>query len=212
MLIPPYPWKQGEHLFVTGETGSGKTTLMGHAILYHDFCLSLRTKYDKSPIPGKVVKTSEAFKKLDIEDSPFVVLNPKTESQYNTFLNALDIIWKEKGWAIYFDELYYLSDQLHLDRELVKFFTQGRSMGITCIAGMQRPSGNRTTRWCMSQSTHVVSFYQEGRDIKTLKEIGGNDWANAVASLKKYEFAWYYRVTREFWIGKLQDLIVKDEE
>jgi hypothetical protein len=84
---------------------------------------------------------------LDFEREPKVIFRPKLEAptakaqgeQRDKFQELLISIFNEGGWAVYGDEVRYLSDNLQLKRELELLWLQGRSLGITMIVSTQRP-------------------------------------------------------------------------
>jgi hypothetical protein len=123
--------------------------------------------------------------------------------QYREFHRAMELIWTQGGWTLFLDELYLLDDKLGLGDDIETLFTQGRSKRITVMAGLQRPTG--VTRFALSQATHNISFGLEGRDVRLMREINER-WAQAIAQLRRYEFAWFYRPTRQIWVGRIQDL------
>ena len=47
-----------------------------------------------------------------------------------------------------------------------RLLTQGRSKGISVVTGMQRPA--RISRFALSESTHTIAFFLEGRDRKLI--------------------------------------------
>lgn len=204
--VLPFPWKQGQHLSLTGDTGSGKTTLANVLLHARTYTLALRSKADDAPLPGARIKTARDFGREDIDR---YLLDPSYERQLIEFWNALEIVWRQGSWTVYLDELFYLtqlkSGTYKLGDRIDRLLTQGRSKGITVVSGMQRPV--QVSRFALSQSTHLVAFGAEGRDVKVLDEVGGRDFANTVADLGRYEFAWYYRPDRAVWRGRVQDLL-----
>lgn len=203
----PFPWKQGEHLTLTGDTGSGKTTLANVLLYARDYTLALRSKSDPAPLPGLKIRSARRFgSDADIDR---YVLDPAYERQLVEFWNALEIVWRQEGWAVYLDELFYLSrlktGSYRLADRIDRLLTQGRSKRITVISGMQRPV--QVSRFAMSQSTHLIAFRADGRDIKTLEDAGNREWADTVNELKRYEFAWFYRPDRAIFRGRVQDLL-----
>jgi len=191
---------------VIGDTGTGKTTLIARILEERGYVLSVRTKADKTTLPGKRVRTAKEFARLDIHTHGRVLLDPPYERQATELYQAFETCWKEDGWTINIDELYYVTSQLGsasriIERQINRFLTQGRSKNISIVCGMQRPVS--TTRFAMSQSSHLIAFRVEGRDRKTLQDAGGDEWAASVLSLARYEFAWYYRPERQLWIGTL---------
>lgn len=212
----PFPWRQGEHLTITGDTGSGKTTLANALLYARRSTISIKSKADKAPLPGEVVDTNAKFQRVreQSDGSMRAVLYPGKRIkaidtlwgiQYREINAAIQTIWKEGHWTVYFDELFYLCDRLRLDNPINMLLTQGRSNDITVVCGMQRPVG--VTRYALSQATHVISFSAERRDIKTLAEICGDDFGMAIAKLPRYHFAWYYRPERKVWVGDVSALL-----
>lgn len=200
----PFQWEQGEHMAITGGTGSGKTTLANVLLTRRRFTISLRSKRDKTPLPGKTLKTAEQLRRLDWRTYPRVVLDPEYAHQAREFVGAFEYAWKMGGWTLYADEAFYLTDHLKMGRQLTRMLTQGRSNNITMICGMQRPAW--VPRYCLSEPLHLIAFRTEPRDLKTLKDIGSAQWANAVEQLERYQFAWYYRLENQTYVGRLQDL------
>jgi len=133
-------------------------------------------------------------------------VEPEYDNQRSVFINVLDKAFEQGGWTVYFDELFYIEEQLKMKAYENKLLTQGRSKGLTIMVGMQRPVG--VTRFALSQSTHIISFSMEGRDVaQTLRQTATETLAQTVTQLKRYEFAWYYKPTREIWTGRVQDLL-----
>lgn len=212
-LVPnlPFKWKQGEHLSLTGDTGSGKTTLANVLLHARGYTLALRSKSDDAPLPGARIRSASEFGVHP--DINRYLLDPPYEKQLPAFWNALETVWKQGHWTVYFDELFYLnqlkSGEHKLGDRVDRLLTQGRSKKITVICGMQRPV--QVSRFALSQCTHMVSFSGEGRDIMILKDVAGKEFADTVADLKRYEFAWFYRPERKVWRGRVQDLLPRTE-
>ena len=192
---------------MTGDTGSGKTTLANVLLHARTYTLALRSKADDSPLPGvRIRRASDFGARADINR---YLLDPPYEAQLPAFWNAMETVWKQGHWTVYLDELFYLSqlkDKEHrLNERIERLLTQGRSKHITVVSGMQRPVN--VSRYALSQSTHLIAFGAEGRDVKILDDVAGEAFALAVADLGRYEFAWFYRPTRKVWRGRVQDLL-----
>lgn len=118
----------------------------------------------------------------------------------------MERIWKERNWTVYMDELYGLSILgKPVERRINKLLTQGRSMGITVVTGMQRPAW--VSRFALSQVTHFITFRVDGADMKRLKDLLGPGIEEA-SRLKQHEFIWYHVPTDTKWKGRVQDLYV----
>lgn len=110
-------------------------------------------------------------------------------------------MWIQGGWTVIIDELFYVDDTLKLRSHLERLYTQGRSKGITVVAGMQRPVA--VTRFALSQSAHVLTFRVDGRDAKTLSDATSEIIRKPAAELGAWQFVWFYRPKREYIIGRL---------
>jgi hypothetical protein len=75
---------------------------------------------------------------------------------------------------------------------------------------MHRPAW--TTRFAISQSTHVFTFQLEGRDIKTVADATSPRIVEPIENLRDHDFVYYNRRTREVMTGnarRLQKIFVK---
>lgn len=210
----PFQWKQGEHLGLTGDTGSGKTTLANLLLHARKYTLALRSKDDDTPLPGARIKSAADFgNRTDIDR---YLLNPPYERQLDEFWNALETVWRQSnrkgGWCVYCDELFYLSTSPNLrdrDRKLSDLIdrglTQGRSKRITMMWGAQRPV--QISRFAPTQSTHIISFSCDDDDVKRLAQVCNRQYGDVVNDLKRWEFAWFYRPERQIWRGTVTTLV-----
>jgi hypothetical protein len=208
-LVLPFQWEQGEHLCCVGDTGSGKTTLMygldGNPGLlsWRKYVIAMRSKGDDA----KWITSRRFTTALPAMKDPEILhmeLFPRRGHEAREFKIALELVYKQKKTAIYLDELYHADKLLKLRPVIDDLLTRGRSLGITVITGLQRPVG--VSRFALSQSKHVISFAQEGRDAKTIAEATTPRMVDVLEQLPKHYFAWFERSTRNIWTGTLQDL------
>jgi hypothetical protein len=191
-------------LTVIGETNSGKSTLVGEGLLpLRRFVVVIRTKMDPNRRPVKypvqlVTKTWKSLENLRFER---LELRPKYEDQAREIFYAYKLIYKHGGWTVYNDEEWYLEEELGLTRQINLLLTQGSGKGISMVMSAQRPS--RISRFCLSQSTHVLCTSVEGRDVKVLADATTPRIAPVVTTLRKYEWAWFNRDTRDIAVVKL---------
>lgn len=189
-FLPGFRWRQGEHVAVIKPTGGGKTTLVGE----------LLTK--REPGPATVVFITKARDKTFAKTFPAnrgwtriyewppprhvnrVLLWPKFNQgmsipqyqaiQRRVFTDALDRIFGEGGWTVYFDEESVLCDELGLANRVKFFMQQGRSAGLTVINGIQRPAFVPLATY--PNSTHgFVGHTTEPDDMKRIASLGGVD-------------------------------------
>lgn len=128
---------------------------------------------------------------MDQPNAHRLLLSPSYDRQQDEIALALERVWRQGGWTVYIDELFYLTDMLGLSAFVTRLLTQGRSKGISVVVGMQRPV--LVTRFAISEATHIISFNLDGRDVKTMSEAASTKFAKVGATLRKHEFAWMYR-------------------
>lgn len=200
-LLLPHKWKQGEHMAIVGRTGSGKSMLLARLIEARRYRIIIRTKPDDVIYRGaREVATLRGLERD--RDANAFVLDPAYDEHGPEIYSTLEWAYRTGGWSIAIDECYYVTKLgRDMELELEKLMTQGRSLKLTMVCGMQRPS--RVPRFCLSEATHVLCFSMEGRDVKIIEEAHGPKIAAAVESLGRFEFAWYNVPARSIWRGRL---------
>ena len=186
-------WRQGQHVFCCGGTGSGKTTVSGEMLPYRQqvvLCVSKgfdvifegpyfsnyiridrwpppRGRPGKPP-PDKVLlwpRNQKTLKETKLH---------KTEIFSATFDNILLV---RGNWCIGIDETHYMSETLKLSGEITDLMEQGRSAGISMWNNTQRPSGIPLSIYV--NSSHAFLFQaQEEYDVDRLKRMV-NKYTNA---------------------------------
>lgn len=215
--MPATKWRQGEHVILVGDTGTGKTYLESKIIPIRSHTILLRTKPDDIVFDGfRKVKSQ-----LDIGAAPFGsdarritrwMLQPALNSfadQRREIARTFEMAWKEGGWTIIVDECYYISNKLKLQDPLDMLLTQGRSKHLTMCVGMQRPAW--ISRFSLSQATHAFIFRVEGRDLKNLSEALSPKIIKPIQELTGHDFVYFNRATRVVQTGnanKLSEIFV----
>jgi hypothetical protein len=208
----PSKWKQGEHVVIVGDTGTGKTYLESKLLSYRKYILYLQSKTDDIKFDGfRKIKVA-----LDVGSNPFDdggqritkwLLQPKLidlrEQRYQ-FSRVFEKAWHEGNWTVVVDETFFLTHKLKLGDDLDMLLTQGRSKGITMIVGMQRPAW--ISRFSLSQATHAFIFRCEGRDVKSLSDSLSPKIVKPVQELTGHDFVYFNRATREVKTGNANRL------
>ena len=199
-LSDHFVWRQGEHVSMIGPTGSGKTTLALNLLPMRQFVIVLATK-PRDETMDKLVKEDGYLKVKRWKDIPRigvrqhlrVIVQPPYKSsrdiwqQAQAFDDVLNAAFIQGGWTIFADELFWMQ-KLGLNNELETYWTQGRSMNLSLIAGTQRPAN--VSLFAYDQATHV--FFWRDNDERNLKRISGMNGQNAkliretVASMPKH--------------------------
>lgn len=195
-------WEQGQHVCIVGQTGQGKTYLENELLQYRQYVLFLRSKSDKTQLDG--FRVTKKTKDINLRQSTKWELYPTYEEQYIEFKRALGMVWRTESWCVALDETFYLYDNLRLKSDIEKLLTQGRSLDISVVCGIQRPS--RVSRFVLSEPYHYFFFQMEGRDAKLVGEVTTPRIVPVVEQLRKHEFAYYDKGTRRIVVAKAQYL------
>lgn len=209
-------WNQGEHILVSGATGSGKTQL-AHAILNerdrrnaHIIVFCFKTKED-STIEDTYLKGGYTrYKTWPKRDFPSwerkVVIWPDVKSargnyrdildiQKHAFTRAFDRLLDAGNRTVLFDDGLYLVDPgfMGMKGPLAMAHAMGRSGKLTCLTNVQRPS--HLPLIIYGSADHVfVGATREDSDKKRLSELqaeeSGKELAAKVASQGKHDFLW----------------------
>lgn len=199
-------WRQGEHVAIIGDTGSGKTYLENALRDYRTYWLFLRTKREnpRDDPMDRSWKRVSSIAQIDTTAERWLI-DPPTGARTREGFALLRKAEKEGSWTVAIDELYQ-STLLGLQKPIEELLTTGRSIGVSVVCGMQRPVG--VTRYAQSQCTHAFLFTCEGRDVKTLMETFSPRVREAMETLnyRKHEFIYFNRRTRKLTIGTARDL------
>lgn len=213
----PFPWMPGEHMAVIGDTGTGKTYLLAKAILpLRRFVVVFKTKAD--PDDDSKWKGYQRIRKASgIRDERHerFILDPVYRDQAREGYNLLERVWKMGGWTIVIDEGWY-TEKLGLQPYIERLLTQGRSQGISVVFGQQRPV--TTSRFVISQCSHLFTFRVEGRDAETIGESTTPRLLPYISEkhaartgdesrlLSGHDFAYYHRPTRTVGVGNARTI------
>lgn len=207
----PHPVEAGEHFFVSGKTGTGKSSLMERILDHRRNLIVARVKLDtvKYRVDAKAKTWAAAEKAMRNPNVHRLEVFPPREQQATVFYRVQMLADEQSdprtgGWTYYIDEGFRYCTELHLSDEVNDAYTEWRSKRATIILGCQRPVF--IGRYPMSESRHAISFAAEGRDLMTLRDSFGRAHADAVESLDraKYEFAWSKDGVP--WVGTIADL------
>lgn len=187
----PIPWIPGEHITAIGDTGTGKTYLVNKIIAQRKYVVFFRTKADKTKIDGfHMARKASA---MDNVYQTRILLQPEYSYQMREGYEMLERAWVQGGWTIVIDELWYV-ERLKLGSLVERLLTQGRSIGISVVIGIQRPA--QISRFVISQSTHLFTFRVEGRDLQTIKLSTTPRVVEPINSLTGHNFVYYNRALR----------------
>lgn len=212
-------WRQGEHVIVSGSTGSGKTALArdldqiridngGSVIvmvckltadrtILEDYKGWTRWDGDAASVARKIRNPSRHENKI--------LLWPKTEKvkglrdkealQIEVFKRAIDELSDKGKWTLHVDEGLYVCDPkfLNMSKELAMLHAMGRSSGLTIITLTQRPS--HLPLIIYGSAAHAfIGRTREQMDNKRLAELGGRNSAKELSARingqGRHDFLW----------------------
>lgn len=206
-------WAQGQHVAIIGPTDSGKTTLAFHLLPIHIYVCIFGTKprdknldkitwkpkgqfqvKKKAPPPGKYLKL-ERWEDLPHHKFPRRIIWPDAKDMYSAqkqkgaFQQAMQVMYREGGWTLYIDELWFLGRELGMEHEVRMWLQQIRSNNGTLLVSSQRPS--RIPVEVYDQSRHL--FFFRDNDERNLSRMSGIAYRSAgmirhtVANLKPFQ-------------------------
>jgi len=211
----PTQFKQGEHVTIIGPTGSGKTLLAQELVKPRSFVVATGVKHKDESLE-RLMKQNWV-RVGNWKDKPRsaqrVVLWPKEddiskvrEVHRNVFSNMLSDVYKKGSWAIWTDELRYMTDIIGLRKEYILMYVAARSNRISLISSAQRPS--HVPLEAYSQAQHLVLF--RTGDERDLARAGGLNGSNSkqvaatVSNLPHHHFLHVNLNTGEQTISTLQ--------
>jgi hypothetical protein len=202
----------GDHVLLLGRTGSGKTYLMVRAITpLRRYVVVLGTKPKDDSLYRPLEKLG--FQQVstwdpDFEERPRIILKPllsaptveaAKDHQQEVFNEALLDLFEMGNVCIVCDEIRYFTEFLRLRAVIELLYLQGRSNGVSMVAGTQRPVSIPLVAFEMA--THQFVWRLTGlEDAKRASEFLGQNARRArmtIPKLPKYEFL-YNNATTDY--------------
>ena len=208
---------QGEHLAIVGPTGSGKSMFQNHIV-------KRRAEERGSNVYILATKPADDMMKalkwpiVNTWPPPYgkhqnVIFWPKAlkpmeglGEQRLAIARFLNDIWRENAnCVLVFDEIAYLEEELRLQKITNRYWREARTLGISMVAGTQRPRNVGRHMW--SQASWSIAFRPDDEDdaSRVAEIIGGRQkFKETLLSLNPYEFIIVNRRQKEAYISKLE--------
>lgn len=171
---PGPPRYENSNMALVGRSGSGKTTFAREILKLRDFVCVFGTKTKDPSLYDPLVK--QGYRLVDewnpeqIDQSRVIFRPPLAAptaqalaAQQEAFRTAMLRVFRVGGWTIYWDEARYLSETLKLSNEMNLLWLQGRSLGVTIVAGTQRPV------------SVPINMFEQSRFLATFRITGADD-------------------------------------
>lgn len=204
-------WEQGQHLIISGDTGSGKTLLGryvdqiridagGYVVVFiiktedktltQDYAGWIRWKqWKKNPSPheNRILLWPDISKAKSPHEALMI--------QKEVFSTAISGLFRTGRWCVDFDEGLYMCSPVFINMadDIAMLQAVGRSMGLTIVTKMQRPS-NVPLIIYGSASNAFIGRTRQDSDLKRLGELGGRQSAKElqgrISALGRHDFLW----------------------
>lgn len=201
----------GQHIVISGPTGSGKTRLIPELIRPRIERNGFVMVFVMKPKPDPTILENfggwTRWKKFHKHPKPYenrVLLWPDTkgmtmketlEHQRKIFEEAFDGLFQTGNWTIVVDEGLYTVYPMFLNMasQLAMLHSVGRTLGDTIITLTQRPA--HLPLIVYSSASHAfIGRTTEASDMKRLSELGGRESSRTLAvkmsELGKHDFLW----------------------
>jgi len=204
-------WKQGEHVLVTGGTGSGKSVLAkqlydvrlargGHVIVFYCKLRDDKTfldEYQGWTIWNEFKRNARTRDRRIIlkVDSKGLTPRETLEKQREVFRDALDNIADVGNWTVGYDEGYYFveRDFLNMSSDMAMQLILGRAAGVTNVVLSQRPAYLPLVVYG-SATYAYTAMTKETTDRQRLAQMSARESSpelfQRIAQLEEHEFLW----------------------
>lgn len=186
--------KPGTRTFITGKTGSGKSTVAATLLKKSkQRWLIIDPKLDDKIASLKPYR----LKKMDVKELfaawkkgyKYVAITPQAKTgPYEIDEFILECFESFKDFGIYVDELYFIHNNGNAGPGLTATLTRGRSDKITFMGATQRPAF--VSLFCITEADYIAQFRLAlDKDRKRIYEVTG---IKQMLNNPPSEYSWYY--------------------
>lgn len=158
--VKKFEYKKGEHIFICGKTGTGKSFGLIKLIQNHikdDFIIIDIKQEDFNKLGCKVVKNYSQFVKALLAGNSKILVQDDNMTIEKLDKYAKFLYEKFKNFTLIVDELHELCTKHKIAPYMKKILHIGRSKGKGFVGASQRTADIHNS--VMSQTIHKFSFY-----------------------------------------------------
>lgn len=200
-----FDWQQNQHIGVIGPTEQGKSNLIFHLLQHRNYVAYMGIKSEDETLDGFTrhgwIRTYDwparaerwPHKPLTWDQAPRRLVWPDARSfdsdaeQRRVFTAMLHDIWSSGRVCVVWDDFWYLSTLLHMERDAKKMLLNARSCWSPQVIAAQRAGGNRMVE-LVDQPTWL--FWAKENDPRNLQLVGpaGSLRRGFVENLDRWQF------------------------
>lgn len=184
--------KDGEHVFIGGMTGSGKTVVAKYYLAGETNVIILDTKgtFDYSDVLPNIPVFDKLADLIKFEDGK-AIYRPRYEELNKEFYEAFfKWIYFRQNTIVLVDELMSISTQTYCPEYLKAIWTRGRERHTSVWACTQRPATIPVVAFTESSHFFIFRLNNINDRRRLVESIGAEEFLQI---LPKYVF-WYYNI------------------
>lgn len=185
--------RKGEHLFIAGRTGSGKTFLVKRYLqaVNSVYVLDLKKTLNWQGVDEKEIDYLDRLEKVTRSRKKKIVYQPDWQEMKNDYYNEFfRFLYHKENVTVWIDETMGVGTSFKYPEYYKALLTRGRELGISVWSCTQRPAA--IPMIAMSEATHFFTFdLNMKKDRVRIAEIAGEE--NFLKLPGKYAF-WYYNI------------------
>lgn len=188
-------WRQGEHVFLSGSTKAGKTTLARRLLDKRQFVIAFCIKPHDSTVTEDFSDYNFVDSLRDVEGwMRHVMIWPRIKKgsgeawvahQRAVLSHTFDKMIQAKGWTLFIDEVNYLSNPKFggVGKQVELLHYVGRSSGLSLMTAAQRPA--YVPLAILSNASHAyIARTRLASDLKRLADFGDIDQKATAAQIR----------------------------
>lgn len=179
-------WFQGEHVFLSGATKSGKTTLARRLLDKRGYVIAFCIKPHDDTVRNDYADYSVVDSLKDVEGwMNRVMVWPRIRKgsaeawlmhQRHVLRGTFDAMMLARGWTLFVDELNWMTNPKfgNVGKQIEALHYVGRSSGISILSAAQRPA--YVPLAVLSNASHAyIARTRLASDLKRLADFGDID-------------------------------------